>query len=309
MHKILITGIEGFVGTHLAEYLDQLKYKISGIHFAPLKKKIGKSYHCDIKDFAAVVKVIKKVKPDAIFHLAAQSSVFEGEQHVKETFAVNVEGTLNILEAVKELKIRPRIIYISSCEVYGPSEKKLNEKSLTRPVSFYAMSKLCAEQVCFYYERAHNLDAVVLRPFSHTGPGQSENFIFPRIAKRIVEIEAGLHKPVLELGNLKVRRDYADIRDIVRAYELAFKKCRSGEVYNITAEKLYSIQQGVEYLTKLSRQKIGVTINQKLMRKNDIPLLSGSARKFMRETGWKPEIDFYTTLSNLLDYYRAKTAR
>jgi len=307
--KILISGIEGFVGTYLAEYLHSRKYKVSGIYFAQPVKRFGKLYQCDIREYAAVLKIIRTIKPDAIIHLAAQSSVAQGEKTIKQTFAVNVQGTLNILEAVKELKIKARIIYISSCEVYGQSNKKLTEQSQTNPVSFYAMSKLCAEQVCLYYQRAYNLDIVILRPFSHTGSGQAEHFIFPRIAKQIAQIEAGMTKPVLKLGNIKAKRDYSDVQDIVKAYELALRRCQSGEIYNITAQKPYSIKQGVEFLIKLSRQKIKVKIDKKLVRKNDIALLTGSARKFMRDTGWKPTIGFYKTLSNLLNYYRTKTER
>jgi GDP-4-dehydro-6-deoxy-D-mannose reductase len=307
--KVLITGIEGFVGTHLADYLHNREYKVTGIHFAQPVKRFGKLYQCDIRQYAAVLKIIRTIKPDVIFHLAAQSSVAEGEKTIKQTFAVNVQGTLNILEAINALNIKARIIYISSCEVYGQSNKKLTEQSQTKPVSFYAMSKLCAEQVCLYYQRTHNLDVVLLRPFSHTGPGQAEHFIFPRIAKQVAEIEAGLIEPVLKLGNIKVRRDYSDVQDIITAYELASRKCQSGEIYNITAQKPYSIRQGVEFLIKLSSQKIAIEIDKKLVRKNDISLLTGSARKFMRDTGWKPAISFQTTLSNLLNYYRTKTER
>lgn len=306
MKNVLITGIEGFVGSHLAKYLDSHKYKIAGIHFANPIVKIGKLFQCDIRDYASVLRIMRKIQPDAIFHLAAQSSVAQSEKSIKDTFSINVVGTLNILEAVNELNLKPRIIYVSSCEIYGKNNKKLTEQSEIKPISFYAISKLCAEQVCQFYNRAYNLDIVILRPFSHTGSGQAEHFIFPRIARQIAEIEAGLREPMLDIGNVRARRDYTDVQDIVKAYELALRKCRSGEVYNITSQKTYSIGQGVNYLIKLSQTKIGVAIDKKLVRKNDIPLLTGCARKFMRQTGWKAVIDFRTTLTNLLNYYRTK---
>jgi len=307
--KILITGIEGFVGTHLAEYLHKQKYKIFGIHYAKPVKRIGKLYRCDIRDYPKLFQVIKEVKPEVIFHLAAQSSVSQGEKNILDTFSINVQGTLNILESVRQIGTKARIIYISSCEIYGQSDSKLTEISLARPLSFYATSKLCAENICQYYFTHYGMDIVILRPFSHTGPGQSERFIFPRIAKQVAEIEAGLTEPFLTVGNIDVQRDYTDISDIIEAYYLALEKCRKGELYNITSGKLYSIRKGIEYLIKLTNKKIIIKTDKKLMRSNDISLLTGSAKKFMRVTGWKPEIDFFTTLTNLLNYYRETTRK
>lgn len=309
MKKVLITGVEGFVGSHLAEYLSKKKYKIFGIHFAEPIKRIGKLYRCDIRDYARTFKIIKEIKPDAIFHLAAQSSVSQGEKHINDTFAINTQGTLNLLETLRETNIKPRIIYISSCEVYGRSDGKLTEHSPTKPVSFYALSKLLAERICQYYYQYYDFDIVILRPFSHTGPGQNEKFIFSQVSKKIGEIEAGLAEPYLTVGNIEVRRDYTDITDIIKAYYLALGKCQKGEIYNISSGKAYSIRKGIEFLISLSKKKIAIKIGRELLRPNDIPLLSGRAEKFMRQTGWKPQIDFFTTLTNLLNYYRQKISR
>jgi GDP-4-dehydro-6-deoxy-D-mannose reductase len=304
--KVLITGIEGFVGCYLADYLHARKYSISGIHFAEPKKKIGKLYYCDIRDYIGVAKIIKKASPYAIFHLAAQSSVSLSEKNIKDTLAINVQGTLNILEAVREANIKPRIVYISSCEVYGRSNRQLTEQSQPSAISFYAISKLCAENICRYYVEHYNFDIVILRPFSHTGPGQGEQFIFPRVVRKIAEIEAGLAKTVLTVGNIEVKRDYTDISDIVRAYHLALTKCSGGEIYNVTSGKPYSIRSGIEFLIKQGKKKIKVKIDKSLVRSNDIPLLTGSPKKFIRATGWQPAVDFFTTLTNLLNYYRIK---
>jgi len=307
MKKILITGIEGFVGQHLAGYLSNQNYQISGIYYQPPEKSIGNLYHCDIRDYPLLLKTIKEVLPNAVVHLAAQSSVSQAERKLNETFAINTQGTLNVLDAIRESGIDARLVYISSSEVYGSSANMnhtLTELSPVNPVSFYALSKFCAEKLCLYYNQHHNLDVVILRPFSHTGPGQSDNFIFPKVAKKIAEIEAGLIEPIITVGNLDVRRDYTDIADMVKAYGLALEKCQSGKIYNITSGKSYSIRFGIEFLLSLSKKKIEISVNEGLVRTNDIPLLTGSAVKFMRETGWKPEIDFLTTLSNLLNYYR-----
>lgn len=307
MKRILITGIEGFVGNYFASYLQSLNYEIYGTYFAIPQKSNYTIYHCDIRNYSEVLSVVKIVKPQVIFHLAAQSSVSQGEKNIKETFAVNCDGTLNILEAVREVKIKPRIIYISSCEVYGRSSKKLTETSPTNPVSFYALTKLCAEKVCLHYVRQYNFDIVILRPFSHTGPGQAEHFIFPSVAKKIAEIENGQRKPVIEVGNIKVKRDYLDISDIIRAYYLAMKKGETGEVYNITTGKPYTIEKCIKFLLSLSQKKIKIKPVKSLIRTNDIPLLTGSAQKFKTLTGWNPEISFFTTLADLLNYYRIQT--
>lgn len=305
--KVLITGIEGFVGQYLAQHLSSLNYQVAGIYYIQPQNQSGDIYQCDIRNYAHLRQIIKINSPQVIFHLAAQSSVAQGEKNLKDTFACNTQGTLNLLEAVRETGINARIIYISSCEVYGltsNSESVLTEQSPTNPISFYALSKLCAEKICLYHVQYYNLDIVILRPFSHTGPGQSENFIFPKIAKKIAEIEAGLTESNITVGNIDVQRDYTDISDMVKAYQLASEKCKGGEIYNVTSGKYYSIRKGIEFLLNQSSKKIELKIDESLVRNNDIPLLHGSAEKFTRETGWQPEIDFYTTLTNLLNHYR-----
>lgn len=309
MKKVLITGIEGFVGQHLAQYLSSQNYPIAGIYFAEPEKRIGELYQCDVRNRADLLDIIKKVKPDAVFHLAAQSSVSQAEKNLSDTFAINCQGTLNLLDVIRESGINARFIYVSSSEVYGLSAQtsdKLTEESLSAPISFYALSKYFSEKICLYYVEHFKLDIVILRPFSHTGPGQSENFIFPKIAKKIAEIEKDLTEAIITVGNVDVRRDYTDISDIVKAYRLAMEKCKKGEIYNITSGKSYSIRFGIEYLLSLSKKKIEVKSTEELIRNKDIPLLTGSAEKFIRETGWKPQIDFTTTLGELLNYYRKK---
>ncbi|MCX7785721.1 MAG: GDP-mannose 4,6-dehydratase [candidate division WOR-3 bacterium] len=304
MKKVLITGIEGFVGNYLAGYLQSLGYDIYGTYWAIPQKTNYKIYYCDIRNYSEILRVIKTIRPQIIFHLAAQSSVSQAEKNLKDTFAINTMGTLNVLESIRETKIRPRVIYISSCEVYGRSARKLTERMPPNPVSFYALSKLCAEKICLYYVSQYNLDIVILRPFSHTAPGQAEHFIFPSIAKRIAEIEVGKRKPVLQVGNINVKRDYLDVSDVIRAYYLAMKKGKTGEIYNITSGKPYTIKECIAFLLKLSKKKIKITTIKSLIRANDIPILTGSAQKFSQLTGWKPEVSFYTTLADLLNYYR-----
>ncbi len=306
MKKVLITGIEGFVGSYLAEYLSYKRYKIYGIYFAEPIKRIGKLYHCDVRDYANTFKIIKEIRPDAIYHLAAQSSVSQGEKNILDTFSVNVGGTLNILESMRQAKLKSRIIYISSCAVYGRSNTRLTETSQTRPISFYATTKLCAENLCQYYTRNYELDIIILRPFSHTGPGQSEHFVFPRIIRYVTEIEAGLKKPLMTVGNINIRHDYLDILDVIQAYELSLSKCQKGEIYNITTGKPRLIRTDIEYIASLIDTPIRITVDKSLVRTNDLTLLTGSADKFRELTGWKPKIDFHTTLANLLNYYRKK---
>lgn len=207
------------------------------------------------------------------------------------------------MEALYELEINPKIILISSCEVYETNNKnqksknKLNEKSPVRASSVYALTKICAEEVADFFANRHGLRIVILRPFTHTGPGQSERFVFPSVTKQIVEIEQGKRAPVIELGNIEVYRDYTDVRDMVKAYELAFLYCAPDEIYNVTSERTYSIREGVETLIKLAEKPIEIRIAPEKVREWSKQYLTGDCRKFRKATKWKPEIDFKTTLA------------
>ncbi len=309
MKKTCITGIEGFVGHYLADLLASKNHEVAGVYFdeTAVKGLPGKLYRCDIREVDKLKAVLAEIRPDWVFHLAAVSSVAISYNQPALTFEINVQGTWNLLAALKELNLGSRVVIISSCEVYGRAQTfPTNEGALLRPLSPYALSKVFSEEVGQFYHRTSAMDVVMLRPFTHTGPGHSEVFVFPSIARRIVEIERGKQPPLLEVGNIENRRDYTDVRDMVQAYLLAAEHCPAGETYNITSGKTVCIREGIEFLLSQAQKKIELKTNPQLLRPNDIPVLQGDGSKFFALTGWKPKIEFTQTLSELLEYYRQR---
>jgi GDP-4-dehydro-6-deoxy-D-mannose reductase len=308
MSRILVTGIEGFAGGHLARHLVDAGHTVIGLHWADAQPGLPAELHRgDICDFDATRSLIEATKPDGIIHLAGLSSVALSESHQMTTYEVNALGTLKLLEAVRQLQSKCRIILISSADVYGRSNvgRPLNEDLPSLPLSPYALSKHMTAEAGRFYHRAFGLDVVILRPFSHTGPGQATTFVFPKVANAIAQVERGKREPIVEMGDLQIRRDYTDVRDVVRAYGLALERCAPGETYNVTSGKPLVIQEGVDYLCSLARVPVQVKSSAAKFRPHDIPLLTGDPSKFAAATGWKPEIPFTQTLSDLLDYYRS----
>lgn len=251
---------------------------------------------------------MEEIKPDGVFHLAAISSVAFSFSHPEETIRVNFHGTYNLLRALAELSLTPRVIIISSSDVYGKvkTESPLSEDSPLEPVSPYGLSKVIAEECARLFWRISGLDIIILRPFNHTGVGQREDFVFPYCAKRIAEIEKGGKEDFLELGNIDVRRDYLDVRDVVVAYEMALRLGARGEVYNVATGKPITIREGVEFLISQAKPGAKILISPKKQRQWDLPYLSGNPQKFFEKTGWKPKWDIKETLKDLLDYYRKR---
>jgi GDP-4-dehydro-6-deoxy-D-mannose reductase len=307
MSRILVTGIEGFAGGHLTRHLASAGHTVIGLHWADAQPGLPAELHRgDICDFDATRALFEATKPDGIIHLAGLSSVALSESHQMTTYEVNALGTLKLLEAVRQLQSKCRVILISSADVYGRSNvgRPLNEDLPSLPLSPYALSKHMTAEAGRFYHRAFGLDVVILRPFSHTGPGQATTFVFPKVANAIAQAERGKREPVIEMGDLQIRRDYTDVRDVVRAYGLALERCAPGETYNVTSGKPLVIREGVDYLCSLARVPVEVKSSAAKFRPHDIQLLTGDPSKFAAATGWKPEIPFTQTLSDLLDYYR-----
>ncbi|MBM3332680.1 NAD-dependent epimerase/dehydratase family protein [candidate division WOR-3 bacterium] len=307
MSRILVTGIEGFAGGHLARHLTSAGHEVIGLHWADAPAGLpGELHRGDVCDFDATRALLETTKPDGIIHLAGISSVALSESRQMTTYEVNALGTLKLLEAVRQLRLKCRLVLISSADVYGRSNvgRALSEDLPSLPLSPYALSKHMTAEAGLFYHRAFGLDVVILRPFSHTGPGQTTAFVFPKVANAIARIERGQMEPVIVMGDLSVRRDYTDVRDVVRAYLLALGRCVAGETYNVTSGKPLMIREGVDYLCGLARVPVEISSSAAEFRPHDIPLLTGDPSKFMAATGWKPEIPFANTLSDLLDYYR-----
>jgi GDP-4-dehydro-6-deoxy-D-mannose reductase len=310
MHSVFLTGIEGFVGSHLARHLADKGYSVSGIYFVDPVADLSFAHivRCDVRDAGELRREMAAVKPDFVIHLAGISSVVIAEQNLTEAFQVNVRGTLSLLEAIQQLQLSTRMLLVSSSEVYDRQTgkgAKLDEQAAVKPLNHYSFTKLCAEQTGRYFIDRYGQDIVILRPFSHTGPGQSTNFVFPSVAHQIAEVEAGTHRPEIEVGNTEVGRDYTDIRDICHAYELALTRTRKGETYNITSEQVLKIGAGINYLVSLSRTPITVKVDASRKRQENV-MLAGSSAKFRAATGWKAQYEIKQSLCDLLEYERQR---
>ncbi|UCD06684.1 MAG: GDP-mannose 4,6-dehydratase [candidate division WOR-3 bacterium] len=314
--RILITGISGFAGSHLADYfLAEGKHEIFGTikwrskrdNILHLEDKVN-LVECDITDAFAVKSVLEKSKPDFIFHLAAQSYVPFSWHVPKATLETNIMGELNVFECVRELKLDPLIHIAGSSEEYGlvhPDEVPIKEDNPLRPLSPYAVSKVAQDFLGYQYFKSYGLKVVRTRAFNHTGPRRGEVFVTSNFARQLIEIERGHRKPVLHVGNLNAVRDFSDVRDVVRAYAFALEKGTPGEVYNIASGEGVKIGGLLDRLVALSKVNIKIEQDPDRMRPSDVELLVGSADKFKKVTGWKPEIPFDKTLTDLMDFWRS----
>lgn len=269
----------------------------------------GVSFHkCDIRDFGRLAEVLRSVEPDGVVHLAAWSSAGLSFKNPTEAFEVNTQGTVNLLEAVKASGVRPRVLAVSSAEVYSAfdDEGPLREDSPIGPVNPYGLGKACAELVAFHYQSVWDVDITVVRPFNHTGPGQTDVFVLPSFAKQVAEAEKGLKEPKLSVGNLNVVRDFSDVRDIVAAYRLLLERRPPGDIYNICSGQGYVIRDLVDRLISLSAVKMEIETDRERWRKAETPALVGDNSLIAKDLGWRPQIPMEKTLADLLDHWRAK---
>jgi GDP-4-dehydro-6-deoxy-D-mannose reductase len=315
--RVLITGITGFAGSHLADYC--LAEKVGEVHgiirwrsrtenIEHLAGKI-RLHECDLRDATSTRDVIEHVKPDFIFHLAAQSFVPTSWKAPSESLTTNVLGQLNIFEAVRKIGLKCRIQLACSSEEYGmvyENEVPIKETNPLRPLSPYGVSKVAQDMLGYQYFMSYQMEIVRTRGFNHEGPRRAPVFVMSDFAKQIVDIERGVRPPVLQVGNLEAKRDFSDVRDVVRGYWLSLAKGTPGEVYNICQEKCWSIQEMLDELLTLTTTKIRVETDKARLRPSDVMLLLGDCSKFRNDTGWKPQIPFRQTLRDTLDYWRSR---
>jgi GDP-4-dehydro-6-deoxy-D-mannose reductase len=315
MKKVLITGITGFVGNHLATYLlSQNSYDIvgtyrsdSGLDSLKAIKDYVKLSQGDLNDSAFVESLIFSEKPEYIFHLAAQASPSKSVSTPVETLTNNIVAEFSLLDVLKKHELQTRILIVSTGDIYGvitSSDLPVDEETPLRPVTPYAVSKIAQDYLGLQYKLAYKVDTIRVRPYNHIGPGQKEGYVVSDFAKQIAEIEANKKEPVLLVGNLGAGRDFTDVRDVVKAYELALLKGDSGEVYNIGSGKSQKIADVLQTLLSLSTKKIEVKVDQNKFRAIDVPEIICDYKKFHELTGWQPEIPFSKTLQDILDFWR-----
>jgi GDP-4-dehydro-6-deoxy-D-mannose reductase len=320
--SILITGITGFAGGYLARALERggesaglEAPSVFGTSYPQAPPAgTGNIYYLDLRAECDVRDLVRRVRPDRVFHLAAVSNVRSSWQARRETLETNVLGTHNLLEAVRLEAPRARVLFISSSDVYGVAgegEAPLAEDRPLRVTNPYAYSKAAGEMMCGFYERIEGLDIVIARPFPHTGPGQAPDFVCADWARQIVRIERGEAEPILRVGNLDVRRDFSDVRDVVEAYAALMRKGRRGEVYNVCSGKALALREVLDFLLGEARTgsdavpSIRVEVDPAKLRKTDVPCLVGDSRKIVAVTGWSPHISIARTLGDLLSAARA----
>ncbi|MCD6163000.1 MAG: GDP-mannose 4,6-dehydratase [candidate division Zixibacteria bacterium] len=309
--RVLITGINGFVGKHLTDYLLANNYKVTGFDLNnDMEDRIIsrdiKIYTGDLRDEQEVAKVIKNISPNLIFHLAAQSSVKLSFENPVETLSINLIGSLNILEAVSKMETPAKTLLITSSEVYGqlkPDQVPVTENHPFEPVNPYAVSKAAVDLLAYQYYRAYKLPIYWARAFSHAGPYQRTVAVLSDWAFQTARIELGLSAPEIKVGNLDVTRDYIDVRDTIQAYIAILLNGKPGQPYNVCSGKGYRLSELLDIITSFSVKKIKVIPDPSRLRPVDIPILIGSPEKLKKNTGWQPKIEMDTTLRDIYNYW------
>jgi GDP-4-dehydro-6-deoxy-D-mannose reductase len=294
----LVTGAAGFVGQHLVRHLEAMGDDVVGVdrHDGP-----------DLLDADTISTFVASVRPEVVYHLAGWSDVGASWHEPMATFRANAEGTLNLLRACVDSGAR-RVLSVSSADVYGRvslSELPIDEEALLRPVTPYAASKVAADFLGLQAWLGYGLEVIRVRAFNHIGPGQTNRFVAPAIAERIALAERD-GSEVVKVGNLTPRRDFTDVRDVVRAYRLLMDKARPGEAYNVCTGHDLAISDLADRLVAMADQPMRLEEDQALQRPVEVPVLRGDATKLHQTTGWMPEIPLESTLSDLLDEWRRR---
>jgi GDP-4-dehydro-6-deoxy-D-mannose reductase len=318
--RVLITGITGFVGSHLAEWalaqnadvIGALRWRSNTEHIEHLLDRLT-LIQSDLRELSSVRDLVERARPDYIVHLAAQSFVAASWQTPAETLLTNAISQMNLFEAIRQLGNRARFLVIGSSEEYGlvePHELPIRETNPLRPLSPYAVSKVTQDLMGFQYFKSYGLDIVRARAFNHSGPRRGDAFATSNFAKQIAEIEAGLREPVVSAGDLKPTRDFSDVRDVVRGYWALLERGAAGEVYNLCSGTDWSIERMLQFLIAQSTVLgIQVRTDPARLRPSDVPVLRGCADKIEAAVGWRTRIPLERTLGDLLDYWRQRIRR
>ncbi len=315
--RVLITGITGFVGSHLADYLlANTNYKIFGLkrvnsslrNISQILNKIT-LVNGELIDQTSLTRALQISKPDYIYHLGALSWVTPSWNMPTAYMLVNAVGTINLFEALRTTTLKPRILISATPEEYGDVPEELipiTEETRLSPVNLYAASKLAQEAVCLAYEASYGFEVFRTRAFNHEGPRRDSLGALSSFAYQIAKIERGLQKPIVKVGNLSAKRNFTDVRDMVEAYYLAIEKGIPGQLYLIGSSQICTIKECLEMLISLSpmKNKISYRVEKERVRPTELRLLIGKFDKFEKLTGWKPRTPFEKTLKDMLNYWR-----
>ena len=317
--RVLITGIEGFVGSHLTELVLQHKgVELVGTslqgNLSPSLEHLRSSIEVrtlDTTDANAVQSVISTIRPDRIIHLAALTYVPASMKSPLPTFQANLLGGIHILEAVRELQQTSghssHLMFVSTGEAYGnvdPAQMPITEECLLRPQNPYASSKAAVDLIAQQYQRSFGLQITVVRPFNHVGAGQASSFVCSNFARQFAEIAAGRRDPVLHVGNLESSRDFTDVHDVVRAYWQLFERRSEETVFNVCSGTTHSISEVLALLMEISALKVSLEQQTERMRAYDVTVVVGDCQRLKRATGWKPERSLKQSLTDLYAYWR-----
>lgn len=308
--KALVVGGAGFVGGYLIEHL--IKNCGYDVLATKLENETVENSECEvcnlnIMDSTSVSQLLNRYKPDFIFHLAAQSSVALSWKNPQLTVDVNIKGTLNLLDGIKGLDSKARLLLIGSGEEYGlavNSSEPISEDNPVKPGNIYAVTKATQNMLGGVYSRAFGMDIVMVRAFNHMGPRQAEMFVVSDFCKQVAEIEAGEKENIMMVGNLSARRDFADVRDVVRAYGLLAKKGKAGETYNVGSGRAVAIQEILDMILGMANTEILVETDKNKLRPSDIPTISANTSKIKKDIGWITEIPIERTIEDTLNYWR-----
>ena len=311
--KALITGISGFVGSHLAEYLlAEGSWQVAGTvygaydHIRPIASEL-ELYPAELSRLPVVEFILDRCRPDVIFHLAAMAVTGLSWRDPAATLQANVGMQANILQAIVNLRLKCRVLVVGSSEEYGlvsPEALPVDEDAAFRPMNPYAVSKIAQDMLGLQYYLSHKLDTVRVRPFNHIGPRQGLGFVVPDFARQVAGIEAGTRDTILRVGNLDAERDFTDVRDVVRAYGLLALMGDSGEAYNVGSGRAHAIREILQYFLTHSAAPIRVEADPERMRPSDIPRMVCNYAKLRARTGWEPSIPLERSLADVLDYWR-----
>lgn len=305
MDKVLIFGAGGFVGPYLVKEFVDHGYEVYGSDKSGvmLPKGCTGTYFGDLLDKEAIKSIIYKVQPTHVVNLAAISSVGLSWKIPQQTMEINVCGALNILDAIRENDIDPKILLIGSSEEYMPSDKPMDENTPINANNPYGISKVTLEQFSTIYHEKYGMKIYHVRSFNHTGVGQGDNFVIPSWCKQVAEISLSGKPGVIKTGNLDIQRDFSDVRDVVRAYRMIIESNDSTDVYNVGSGVCVHLTELIQGIIGLSEQPIRLEQDPKLVRPIENSIICCNHSKITSELGWKPEHDIFDTIKDMYAYY------